>query len=124
MRLQQHDGPDAHVWPVRRHERDVYFCRHLLSGPPGTGDRVSPMRAPLAVLIAVLLGGCSRDPNDGGRCPMTLAAGQKGPRAVTVDGANVYWTNETDGTVMKMPLGGGTPTALATGQSAPLAMAI
>ena len=30
------------------------------------------------------------------------------PRDVAVDGANVYWTNESGGTVMRVPKGGGT----------------
>lgn len=80
--------------------------------------------APFVVLVAALLSGCSRGANDDGRCPTTLAAGQKGPRAVTVDGTNVYWTNESDGTVMKVPVGGGPPTTLASGQNAPLALAV
>jgi hypothetical protein len=55
------------------------------------------------------------------------ATGQDAPIGITVDTVNVYWTNAgtsahgfTDGTVMKMPLAGGTPVALATGLNLPV----
>ena len=38
-----------------------------------------------------------------------------------MDATSVYWTNyNSSGTVMKVPLDGGTPTALASNQSSPL----
>jgi hypothetical protein len=55
-----------------------------------------------------------------GRCLVTLASGQGGPFGIAVDRANVYWANTTAGTVMKVPLGGGSPTTLASGQAMPL----
>jgi hypothetical protein len=37
-----------------------------------------------------------------------------------VDATSVYWTNGVaNGTVMKAPIGGGTPTILVSGQNAP-----
>jgi hypothetical protein len=58
------------------------------------------------------------------------ASGQDAPQGITVDTVNVYWTNAgtaagnyLDGTVMKMPLAGGTPTAIATGQALPTGIA-
>jgi hypothetical protein len=57
----------------------------------------------------------------------TPATHQDAPQDVAVDTVNVYWTNAgtaannyTDGTVVKMPLAGGTPTTLATGQDYPV----
>jgi hypothetical protein len=59
-----------------------------------------------------------------------------GPRvsAFAIDGANIYWTQlDASGTpcnppcagaVMKMPLGGGTPLALASGQLSPISIAV
>ena len=70
-----------------------------------------------------------------GGAPTTLATNQDWPYAIAVDDSNVYWTNYDDqyapgggsgtsGTVMKVPLTGGTPVALATGLSGPTAIAI
>jgi hypothetical protein len=39
------------------------------------------------------------------------------PSHVVVDAANLYWTNGRDGTVMKMPVDGGVPIALASGRT-------
>ena len=47
-----------------------------------------------------------------------------------MDATHVYWTNQgtapnyTDGTVMKVLLGGGTPTTLASGQFNPSGIAV
>jgi hypothetical protein len=40
-----------------------------------------------------------------------------------VDATSAYWTN-VGGTVMKVGLGGGTPTTLASGQSGPSGIAV
>ncbi len=55
---------------------------------------------------------------------ITLVSGQGLPRALAVDDAYLYWTNEGDGTIMKMPTGGGTPVTLASGQASPFDIAI
>jgi hypothetical protein len=66
----------------------------------------------------------------GGGSTTTLASGQTGPGAITMDATSVYWVNYSDGSnsgggsVMKMPLGGGTPTVLAAGQFRPNGMAV
>src|SRR5699024_8147416 len=51
-----------------------------------------------------------------GRCVLTLTPGQDSPHDIAVDSASVYWT--TTATVMKVPLGGGSATTLATPPSA------
>ena len=54
-----------------------------------------------------------------------LAVAQSGPMAVAVDGTNVYWTNNTGGTVMKCAVGGcSSATTLASGQSGPAGIAV
>jgi sugar lactone lactonase YvrE len=56
--------------------------------------------------------------------PTTLASGQSTPNGIALDTASVYWTNSGDGTVMKVPLGGGTPATLASGQSSAGSIAV
>jgi sugar lactone lactonase YvrE len=41
-----------------------------------------------------------------------------------VNGANVYWADEDDGTVLALPTGGGTPATLASGQALPAHVAL
>jgi sugar lactone lactonase YvrE len=41
------------------------------------------------------------------------------PRCLAVDAENVYWANAGDGRVMQVPIGGGTPITLASGQAIP-----
>jgi hypothetical protein len=38
----------------------------------------------------------------GGRVATTVASGQNGPWGIAVDEKNVYWSNNGDGTVMKV----------------------
>jgi sugar lactone lactonase YvrE len=49
-------------------------------------------------------------------CPATglctLASGQSTPLSIAVDGTSVYWTDQGNGTVMKVPLGGGSGTKI------------
>ena len=77
------------------------------------------MRASLALwLIAGLAAGCSPEPCGGLVCPVTLASGQR-PGPIAVDGTSVYWGNYdgnntvTTATLMKVPVEGGSPIALA-----------
>lgn len=41
-----------------------------------------------------------------------------------MDGASVYWADYNAGEVLSVPLAGGTPTTLVTGQQGPVAIAV
>ena len=78
--------------------------------------------ASLALVVSMMVTASCSSSNGSGL--VTLASGQNGPAGIAVDATSVYWTdqgtsanNYTDGTVMKVPLGGGTPTTLASGQN-------
>jgi hypothetical protein len=43
---------------------------------------------------------------------------------MAVDATSVYWTNYISGTVMKVGIGGVTPTTLASGQDTPSSIAV
>jgi hypothetical protein len=58
-----------------------------------------------------------------GACqPFAIATGQGNPLGLSQDGVNLYWANETAGTVAKIAKAGAAkPTVIATGQSSPWA---
>ncbi len=60
---------------------------------------------------------------------LVLASNLPAPQAVAVDSAFVYWTNAgsfcaSDGSVMRVPIGGGTPTTIAEKQGTPNGLAV
>jgi hypothetical protein len=59
----------------------------------------------------------------GGGSPSVVASAS-GPWGIAVDGANVYWTSTLGGVVMRVPVAGGTPFPVATGQSCPQGIAV
>lgn len=79
-------------------------------------DATSVYWATASNVVKVLLDGGSQT---------AIASGLTGyPSLISVDATSAYWTNYMDGTVMKAPLGGGSPTTLAAGQNAPFVGAI
>ena len=60
----------------------------------------------------------------GGQCLDPLVSVASNAYSLAVDGTSVYFTNPDEGTVMKTPLGGGPAVTLASGQAAPLAVAV
>jgi hypothetical protein len=61
-------------------------------------------------------------------CTGPLASNQANPRAIAIDGNNVYWANQGvsggDGSIVSIPKSGGTPVTLASGLSAPTALSV
>jgi hypothetical protein len=72
----------------------------------------------------------------GGGSPVVLASALDNPHSLAVDATSVYWANAgtyqvgppesyaNNGTVMKVPIGGGSATTLASGQNAPTGIAV
>lgn len=64
----------------------------------------------------------------GGKVTLATVDTMTSPFAMTIDGANVYWTSHgsdtNTGSVMKVPLAGGTITTLASGYDLPSAIAV
>jgi len=58
-----------------------------------------------------------------GSAPTAFASGLMNPRALLLDGDEVYWAT-SDGSIQRAPKAGGPPTTLAQNQSAPVALAI
>lgn len=74
-------------------------------------------------------GVCGHD-CQGGLCtasecqPVILASTQGATVGIAVDSTHVYYTSWSAGKVMKVPIGGGTPTTIATGLSTPAGIAV
>ena len=92
----------------------------------GPTDAGSPEVAPAPVEAAPA---CTGTVTPTG-CLVALASGQENPVALAVDATSVYWTNHgsgqftSDGSVMSVPIAGGTPVTLAPGRVAPGGIAV
>ena len=98
-------------------------CAH----PAGNGGAVCRPTAGLCDLAETCTGASADCPPDQllpGPNVETVASGQAFPNGIAVDGTSLYWTNNNDGTIRKMALGGGVPVTLATGQASPWAIAV
>ena len=54
----------------------------------------------------------------------TAASAQDYPYSIAVDAANAYWVTNDDGTVRKVPIGGGAIVTLTDGQDHPQSIAV
>lgn len=62
--------------------------------------------------------------NGGVPAPVPLAGMQSATYGIAVDDASVYWSNKTDGTIVKVPIEGGNIVTLASGQISPQGVAV
>jgi hypothetical protein len=60
----------------------------------------------------------------GAEGPVVLVSGEPGARGIAVDATHVYWTNQTTGTIGRVPIAGGDPEWIATDQVSPYAIAV
>ncbi|MCL2448763.1 MAG: hypothetical protein FWD17_07450, partial [Polyangiaceae bacterium] len=66
----------------------------------------------------------------GGKCgnaacqPVALASSQDGPLGIAVDSSDVYWTDQSGGSVMRVSIGGGMAVTLMGGQASPAGIAV
>jgi hypothetical protein len=67
-------------------------------------------------------GAVTRVPIAGGAFEI-LSADEGGAHEIVVDGADLYWTSEIDGTITRLSAGG-SPEVIATGQDQPLGIAV
>ncbi len=63
-------------------------------------------------------------PLSGGNAGLLYAADTDPPFAIALDATNIYWVNKGGAAVSKLPIGGGSFTELANGQSSPRAVAV
>ena len=66
----------------------------------------------------------SQEPVVGELTPTLKLASAQRPLGIAIDSTSVYWTDSLAGTVMSVPLGGGTPVTLASGQASPSGIAV
>ena len=85
---------------------DVYWIQRVVQGDGGFSSEI--LTCPKA--------GCCGLPQ--------VVESFSGSMALAVDGTNLYWTEDLNGTVMKVPLAGGTPTVLASGQYGAVGIAV
>jgi hypothetical protein len=89
-------------------DASVYFVRPDPSTPG--------IASPTGSLMKCGALGCAR--------AVTLAANLHAPSGLALDGANIYWANSGDGTVMKCAVAQCTPTIIASSQNHPVAVAV
>jgi len=58
-----------------------------------------------------------------GGTPLTLVSGGS-PSSIALDAKYLYWTDQFEGSVSRVPLDGGQPTTIASGQDSPQAVAV
>lgn len=88
----------------------------------GTCSSEGPVCATNLQTSADHCGACGRSclggPCSSGRCPLqTLTTAGVRPYGIAIDDEHVYFADRDEGTLRRMPKAGGTPVAIATGQS-------
>jgi Domain of unknown function (DUF5050) len=101
----------------------------------GATSRVANAPAPFSVAVfgsilfytnyaAADAGGSVWRVNTDGTGQIVLSTAESQSRSIAVDGNFAYWTNEGDGTLKRVPIGGGPVTTLAGGQIEPWGIAL
>ena len=101
----------------------------VISGGAGAWPAGIPSCTPPVVSTGVLVYGPVTPKVIPGKNLVVLASGQTAPYYLAIDATHVYWSTygsipQHDGTIMRVPIGGGTPTELASGQAAPGGIAV
>jgi hypothetical protein len=89
--------------------------------------RAASPAAPVSMFVLLVGAGCGST-SKSSRAPRgdvtVIASSQSDAEALAVDSTSVYWTESSTGTVMKVPIAGGTPTLVVSGQTGVVAIAV
>lgn len=76
-------------------------------------------------ILFLLVAGCGGETQSEAEAGTEIYASlHAGTYGITVDETHVYWANAGEGSIMKAPLGGGTPSAVVSGLERPVAVVV
>jgi hypothetical protein len=92
--------------------------------PADTPPPLPAAKAPVAEVTVTARPEASTAPASNPAGIVALASGLSKPGCLVLDATHAYWANTGKGSIMKVPIAGGTPTLLATGQKGLESMAV